>query len=206
MPRANGSTCRMEFRKVRRSAASLSTPWWLGARINDEELHTIEELGTVKPPMERGFSNHLRNAIRWPELALAGFAFLLNFPWEIIQSPLFEGMASMPHSDAVPYCTRAALGDAGIMVIAFWTVATVSGRGRSWLQQSGPMPIASFTIIGLLITVFIELLATSGRWFWGWTYSSDMPILWGVNVGLVPILQWIILPPVAVLLARRQLR
>lgn len=157
-------------------------------------------------PTKAGFSKHLRNALRWPELALAGFAFLLNFPWEIIQSPLFEGMASMPHRDAVQYCTRAAFGDAGIMLIAYWMVAAVSGRGRGWLQQSGRMPIAIFVIIGVLITIAIELLATSGRWLEGWTYSADMPILWGLNVGLVPVLQWIILPPVAVLLTRRQLR
>lgn len=157
-------------------------------------------------PTKPGFSKHLRNALRWPELALAGFAFLLNFPWEIIQSPLFEDMARMPHGDALKYCTRAAFGDAGIMLIAFWTVAVLSGRGRDWLQQSGRMAIAIFVIIGVLITTAIEVLATSGRWLEGWTYSADMPILWGVNVGLVPVLQWIILPPAAVLLTRRQLR
>lgn len=157
-------------------------------------------------PTKPGFSKHLRNALRWPEFTLAGFAFLLNFPWEMIQSPLFEGMGSMPHGDAVQYCTRAAFGDAGIMVIAFWTVAAVSGRGRGWLQQSGRMPIAIFVILGVLISTAIEMLATSGRWPEGWTYTADMPVLWGVNVGLVPVLQWIILPPAAVLLTRRQLR
>ena len=171
----------------------------------DEEVRTSEALAPVKPT-KPGFAKQLRNALCWPEFTLAGFAFLLNFPWEIIQSPLFEGMAGMPHRDAVQYCTRAAFGDAGIVLIAYWTVAVVSGRGRGWLQQSGRMPIAIFTIIGVLITIAIELLATNGRWFERWTYSADMPVLWGINVGLVPILQWIILPPAAVLLTRRQLR
>lgn len=53
------------------------------------------------------------------------------------------------------------------MVIAFSTVAAVSGRGRGWLQQSGPMPIAIFVIVGVLITTVIEVLATSGRWLEG---------------------------------------
>ncbi len=96
---------------------------------------------------------HLRNALRWPELTLAGFAFLLNFPWEMIQSPLFEGMASMPHRNAVQYCTRAAFGDAGIMVIAFWIAGAASGSGRGWLQQSGRVPIAIFVIIGVSISI-----------------------------------------------------
>jgi hypothetical protein len=178
---------------------------WLGAGIGDEEARTRRAPATVKPS-KPGFSRHLRSAVPWPELALASFAFLLNFPWEIIQSPLFEGMASMPHGDALRYCTRAAFGDAGIMLVAFWIVAAASSRGRGWMLISGIMPIAIFTIIGVLITTAIEVLATSGRWLEGWTYSAAMPVLWGTNVGLVPVLQWIILPPVAVLLARRQLR
>ncbi len=112
----------------------------------------------------------------------------------------------MPHRDAVLYCTRAAFGDVGIMVIAFWIVAAGSDRGRGWLKQPGRMPIAIFVIIGVLISIAIEMLATRGRWPEGWTYTADMPVLWGVNVGLVPVLQWIILPPAAVLLTRRQLR
>jgi hypothetical protein len=157
-------------------------------------------------PTRTGFLKHLRSALRWPELSLAAFAFLLNFPWETIQSPLFEDMASMPHRDAVRYCTRATFGDVGITLIAFWIVAATSGRGRGWILQSGRTPIAYFVIIGVLISSAIEVLATSGRWLEGWTYSADMPVLWGVNVGLVPVLQWIILPPAAVLLTRRQLR
>ncbi len=149
--------------------------------------------------------NILRDTLRSPELSLGGFAFLLNFPWEMLQSPLFEGMGSMPHREAVMYCTRAAFGDAAIMLIAFWTVAAV-GRGRGWLMQPTPVPMGAFVLIGLLITIAIEMLATSGRWLEGWTYSSHMPMLPGTNVGLVPILQWIVLPLLAVLLTRRQLR
>ncbi len=156
--------------------------------------------------MTSGLSRHLRNALRWPELPLAGFAFLLNFPWEIIQSPLFEGMSSMPHRNAVQYCTRATFGDVVITVMAFWVAAAASAQGRGWLQQSGRVPIAIFVTVGLSISIAIEVLATSGLWLEGWTYSAEMPILWGVNVGLAPVLQWIILPPAAVLLTRRQLR
>ena len=157
-------------------------------------------------PTKPGFLKHLQNALRWPELSLATFAFLLNFPWENIQSPLFEGMASMLHRDAVQYCTRAAFGDVGITLIAFWIVAAASDHGRNWLLPSGRTPIAFFVIINVLISSAIEVLATSGRWLEGWTYSADMPILWGINVGLVPILQSIVLPPAALLLTRRQLR
>ncbi len=147
----------------------------------------------------------LLGALRAPEISLAGFAFLLSFPWEVIQSPLFEGMGSMPHREAVKYCTRAALGDAAIMLVAFWTVAA-AGHGRGWLMKPAPVPIAAFVLIGLLITIAIETLATSGRWLEGWTYSNLMPMLPGTSVALVPMIQWILLPPLALLLTRRQLQ
>ncbi len=156
--------------------------------------------------MAHDLTQRLASIARSPELALGGFAFLLSFPWEIIQSPLFEGMASMPHGNALRYCTRAAFGDAAIMLIAFWTVAATSSRGRGWLTQPRRMPLAGFVLVGVLITIVIEALATRGRWLEGWTYSVHMPLVPGTNVGLVPILQWLVLPPLAVLLARRQLR
>ncbi len=112
----------------------------------------------------------------------------------------------MPHSEAVKYCTRGAFGDAAIMLVAFWLVAAATGRGRGWLAESGRVPVVAFVLVGVLITIVIETLATSGRWLEGWTCSVHMPIVPGTNTGLVPILQWIILPPMGVLLARPQLR
>ena len=157
-------------------------------------------------PMDRDLPKRRSSLARTPEIVLGGFAFLLSFPWEMIQSPLFEGMVDMPHWDGVKYCTRAAFGDTAIMLVAFWVVAAATGRGRSWLTQSGRMPVVAIVLVGVVIAVVIEALATSGRWLEGWTYSVHMPMVPGTNIGLVPILQWIILPPMAVLLARRQLR
>ena len=37
-----------------------------------------------------------------------------------------------------------------------------------------------------------------------WTYSSLMPIIPGLGVGLVPVLQWIVLPPLVAALVARQ--
>jgi hypothetical protein len=36
-----------------------------------------------------------------PEFNLAVFALLLNFPWEILQAPLFTGMADSRHVEVV---------------------------------------------------------------------------------------------------------
>ena len=65
-----------------------------------------------------------------PELIVAMFSFLLNFPWEMLQVKLYSGMAGARHWDAMVFCTRASLGDVGISVVSFWMVALVDYRGR----------------------------------------------------------------------------
>ncbi|MEO8223611.1 MAG: hypothetical protein ABI661_02315 [Gammaproteobacteria bacterium] len=144
--------------------------------------------------------------ITWlPEFNLALFALLLNFPWELLQAPLFEGLARMPHWEAVKGCSRAALGDTAILLIAHGSVAA-SGSGRNWIMAPTRLQMTAFVLVGVSITVAIELLATRGWWYSGWSYSAAMPVLPGLRVGLVPLIQWIVLPPLAVILARRQLR
>lgn len=79
---------------------------------------------------------------RAPEAHIATFAFLLNYPWEMLQAPLFEGLSS----------------------------------GAHWEQVK----------LGL------------------WDYAPTMPLLPGAKIGLGPVLQWLILPPLIVWFARNQ--
>ena len=145
-------------------------------------------------------------ALTWlPEFNVMLFALLLNYPWEFIQAPLFEGMAERPHWAAVMACTRAALGDAVIMIVAYWAVAALS-HGRTWIAAPVRREVLLLSSIGVCITVIIELLALHGWWPAGWRYSEAMPIVPGLGVGLVPVLQWVVLPPLVVALVARQLR
>lgn len=140
-----------------------------------------------------------------PETNVALFAFLLNYPWEFIQVPLFEGMAGAPHWEAVKGCTRAATGDALITLIAFWFVAAINGS-RRWIVVESSRNLLVFVAIGVAITIGIESLAVRGRWIAQWTYAVSMPVVPVLGVGLAPLLQWIILPLAVAALVRRQLR
>lgn len=73
-----------------------------------------------------------------PELNIGIFAFLLSFPWEILQSPFFQGMTTARHWDAVRICTLAALADIGLMLLNFWIVAWAGGDGAGRLSQPWP--------------------------------------------------------------------
>ena len=147
----------------------------------------------------------LTSVAQLPEFNVMLFAFLLNYPWEFIQVPLFEGMAGQPHWQAVKACTQAALGDAVIMLVAYWGVAVLR-RNRAWIVAPCWRDLLLLSSIGVGITVVIELLALNGAWVTRWTYSALMPVIPGVGVGLIPVLQWIVLPPLVVALVARQLR
>ena len=139
----------------------------------------------------------------WPEFNVAVFAILLNLPWEFLQVPFFRQMPSSEHWEGVKACTRATFGDAVIMLIAYWGVA-VRG-GRHWLLHSGTLQLAAFITIGLVITIAIEKLAVAGFWIDNWTYSAHMVIVPGLEVGLTPLLQWIVLPPLVIWFCKRQI-
>jgi hypothetical protein len=63
--------------------------------------------------------------------------------------------------------------------------------------------VAGFVAVGLLITIVMERLATG--LFARWAYADAMPVVPLLEVGLSPLLQWIVLPPLIVWFVRRQL-
>lgn len=127
---------------------------------------------------------------------------LLNLAWEFWQTPFFSGLAQGPHWKGVLLCTRAALGDAFISLLAYWVVC-VAARTRQWGKRPTKGQVVLFVGLGLAVTVILEVLAT--RVFDRWSYSGAMPVVPGLGVGLLPIAQWLLLPPLVLWLVRRQL-
>ena len=144
----------------------------------------------------------MKRVIDAPETNVALFAFLLNLPWELAQVPLFAGMPTARHWTAILVCGRATLGDVAIALVAFWTVALMVGA-RDWVLAPTRGRIVSFLCVGVLVTIAMERLATGplGRW----AYAEPMPVVPVLQVGLSPLLQWIVLPPLIVWFVRRQL-
>lgn len=140
-----------------------------------------------------------------PEFNVMLFAFLLNYPWEFMQSPLFTGMADQRHQDAVAICTRAALGDSVIMLILYWAVALLSCN-RFWIVAPRRKDLGLLLSVGVAITVTIEWLVLHRWWLAHWRYSAAMPLIPGLGVGWVPVLQWTVLPLLVVALVGRQIR
>lgn len=137
-----------------------------------------------------------------PEIAIAGFSLLLNFPWEIVQMPLYQCLDTLSYAGAVRFCALATLGDAAISAGSYWAVAKAMGH-RNWIRDPAPRQIASYVGVGLGVTILFEWLATEviNRW----QYTEAMPTLPVLGTGLAPLLQWTLLPPLILWLARRHL-
>jgi hypothetical protein len=139
-----------------------------------------------------------------PEFNVATFALLLNFAWEILQAPLYAGMAGLPHAQVTKACLQATVGDMVIMLLAYGAVA-VFARRRRWVVAASGWQLAWFVAVGVSITAAIEWLATRGHWVGSWNYLPLMPLLPGTGIGLAPLLQWVLLPLLTVWFTRRQL-
>ncbi len=125
----------------------------------------------------------------------------LNLLWEIAQLPFYTLWEEGPPSFiayAVVHCT---LGDVaiGILALLIALIATRAGAVATWRWRQ----VALFLVIPAVgYTALSEWLNTVARA--SWAYSTLMPIvdLGGFEVGLAPLLQWLILPPAALWLAR----
>lgn len=153
--------------------------------------------------MSRGtfLQSSLARVLRVPEENLFGFAFLLNFVWELMQAPFFQALPDIPHWEGVKLCGLATIGDAAIALVAFWCVAAAA-QSRAWILSPQRRDLAVFVVLGVVITIGLERSAlATGRW----QYSEAMPVIPLLGVGLTPMLQWSLLPLLAAWLVRRQL-
>lgn len=121
-------------------------------------------------------------------LTLSGTSLLLNFVWENLQAPLYQGYSNFWQH--LPICSVASFGDVLIILVLYFVLATVN-RDMFWIAKMSRVDIVLVITLGALIAVGVE------KWALGtarWEYVSTMPLIPYVNVGLLPILQMIILP------------
>ena len=123
-------------------------------------------------------------------LFVYGLAVVVNYPWELFQSPLFTP-ASHPGSVWV-HCFVSSLGDGGIVLLLFVMMRLALGR-RDWYLHPGWAGYALLAIVGAGVAVLIEAIAV--YMLQRWVYTDAMPRLPVVNVGAVPVLQMVVLPP-----------
>lgn len=119
-----------------------------------------------------------------------------NLVWETAHLPLYTiwrtGTAG-ENGFAVVHCT---IGDVALALSMLATALLVTGS-RDWPARHFWGVAALTVLLGVGFTVFLEWLNVA---VWkSWAYSSLMPVLpiFGFKVGLSPLLQWILVPSLA---------
>lgn len=139
--------------------------------------------------MSRSFTNPGHLALR----ALTSIFFVaafVNAPWEVAQSGLYVGK----DGGSIPWwhCAFMGLGDGVLVLVIVFIGWIVHGR-QEWFEHPGLKGYVTMLISGLAISVATEwmMVYVAHRW----SYTESMPLIPGLGVGITPIVQMLILPP-----------
>lgn len=105
--------------------------------------------------------------------------------------PFFRFTAEQSYTAMNWMCTRASIGDGLISVLAYLTVR-YRDDAPDWYRSPGKSQYVVYLSVGVLLTIVLEWINIYllGRW----DYSPLMPVIPGINVGIIPVLQWLIVP------------
>jgi len=126
----------------------------------------------------------------------------IDLIWETAHLPLYtlwQTGSAGANIFAVVHCT---LGDV-LIALASLTIALILVGHCDWPARRFAKVAALTLVLGGGYTVFSEWLNVIVRR--SWTYSSLMPIvsLFGFAIGVSPLLQWVVVPILALYMARR---
>lgn len=128
---------------------------------------------------------------------VGALAFLFNLIWELIQIPLYKNASySLEH---IAFCALASIADAILVMLLFFGSAVIF-KNLFWIRDKKWQQIIIVILIGGLGAVLGEMRHLS---IGSWAYADAMPIIPIINVGLSPILQFMILPIVVYIISFR---
>jgi len=125
------------------------------------------------------------------------FSFVIFATWEWIQTPFFIDVTNEINT-IVWYRIHCTFGD---MMILFFTILGTSliHRKINWIFSPSKKYYLTVMIIGVTYTFFSEYRNVSIAK--NWSYSELMPEVLGF--GLIPLFQWVILPPLILYILKR---
>jgi len=125
-------------------------------------------------------------------------SFVLNEIWEMAQMSAYVDTTGHSWTSTLGLCTRAAVGDVGI-VLGIYASGALAAGDLGWGLRSRWNIYATAAVLGLAYAALVEHAAlAAGRW----SYTERMPVVSVLGAGLWPLLQMTLLPPLTFLFAR----
>ena len=121
-------------------------------------------------------------------ITIAMTAFMFNLIWEIAQGPLYGGFEyDLNH---ISFCALASVADMLMVLILFFAFALIY-NDVFWTGNMGIKRIGSLILVGGTGAIFAEIWHTARG---DWSYAETMPMVPLAEVGLLPVLQFALLP------------
>jgi hypothetical protein len=125
-------------------------------------------------------------------------SFVLNEIWEMAQMSAYVETAGHSWASTLGLCTRAAVGDTGI-ILGIYAAGALTAGDLGWGLRGSWYIYATAAVLGLAYAALVEHVAlAAGRW----SYTERMPVVSVLGAGLWPLLQMTLLPPLTFLFAR----
>ena len=131
-----------------------------------------------------------KQAFKWLIFRITTLAFVLNLTWELIQMPLYNPASF--EINHVLFCVLGSVADA-IMVLLIYFVFAALYKNPFWIKPPQWQRIVMLVATGGTGAILSEIRHLS---LGNWGYSNLMPLIPYLNVGLSPVLQFMILPSI----------
>ena len=132
-----------------------------------------------------------------------GFILVVNLLWEIFHLPLYMIWQTGSLREQVVAVIHCTLGDLLIAVSTLTLALVIAGDG-GWPARRAWQVAALTILFGVSYTIYSEWVNVVVRATWA--YSEWMPTITisSFRVGVSPLLQWILVPAAAALIAHRR--
>lgn len=115
-------------------------------------------------------------------------AFIFNFAWEVMQMPLYKDSPfTITH---IAFCALASVADAIMVLLIYFSFAFIY-KNKLWVKDLTLPRILILILCGAIGAIIAETRHVSAG---NWAYDSSMPIIPIIEVGLSPVLQFMLLP------------
>ena len=125
-------------------------------------------------------------------------SFVLNEIWEMAQMSGYVETAGHSWSSTLALCTRAAVGDVGI-ILGICAAGSLAAGDLSWGLRGRWNIYATAAVLGLAYAALVEHAALAAE---RWSYTERMLVVPGLGAGLWPLLQMTLLPPLTFWIAQ----